>query len=68
VSFSTFSTFSNTTRTFERLSDAIEEIIEARVWAGIHFRTADNQGYALGKKVARELTRNFFEPVHCRHP
>ena len=28
------------------------ELINARVWAGIHFRTACMQGAVLGKKVA----------------
>ena len=63
VSFSTFSSFSNSTRSFDRFSDAIKEIIDARVWAGIHFRTADDQGYVIGRKVAHELKKNYFEPV-----
>ncbi len=33
------------------LLDAIKEVIDARVWSGIHFRTADVQGAVLGKKV-----------------
>ena len=37
-------TKSGTTRGFNRLSDVLHEIIDARVWAGIHFRTADVQG------------------------
>ena len=63
MSFSTFSTFSGTTRGFDRFSTAIKEIIDARVWAGIHFRTADTQGAALGRKVAEFLDENYFQPV-----
>ena len=63
VSFSTFSSFSNSTRSFDRFSEAIREIIDARVWAGIHFRTADAQGHVIGRKVAHELKKNYFEPV-----
>jgi hypothetical protein len=55
---------SATTRTFHRLSDALQETIDARVWAGIHFRTADIQGAILGRNVARYLHRHFFGPVH----
>ena len=40
------------TRHFDRFSDALEEVIDARVWGGIHFRTADEQGAKIGKKVA----------------
>ena len=50
-------------RSFDRLSVALKEIIDARVWSGIHFRTADVQGATLGKKVARFLTANYFQPV-----
>jgi len=44
--------------------DVAEEVINARVWAGIHFRTADEQGAALGAKVARWEQHNYFQPLH----
>ncbi len=50
-------------RTFDRFSLALKEIINARVWSGIHFRTADVQGAGLGKKVDSYMDRHFFEPV-----
>ena len=50
-------------RTFDRFSDALKEIIGARVWSGIHFRTADVQGAVLGKKVALYLRKHYFQPV-----
>ena len=49
-------------RSFDRFSDALEEIIDVRVWSGIHFRTADEQGAVLGKRVARYMGNHFFEP------
>jgi hypothetical protein len=66
IAFSAFSNKSCTTRSFDRFSDALEEVIDARVWAGIHFRTADEQGAMLGKKVAHYLKNHYFEPVR-RH-
>jgi PAP2 superfamily len=63
ISFSAFSNKSCTTRSFERFSDALKEVTDARVWAGIHFRTADTQGAALGKKVAQYLKKHYFQPV-----
>jgi hypothetical protein len=63
ISFSAFSNKSCTTRSFERFSDALQELIDARVWAGIHFRTADMQGSVLGKKVAHYLDKHYFQPV-----
>jgi hypothetical protein len=63
IAFTASSNKSGTTRTFDRFSDALEENINARVWAGIHFRTADVQGVRLGKKVARYLHRHYLQPV-----
>jgi hypothetical protein len=51
------------TRHFDRFSQALREVIDARVWGGIHFRTADRQGAAIGEKVALWEHRHFFEPV-----
>ena len=50
-------------RRFERFSQARTEIIDARVWGGIHFRTADRQGAVLGRKVAKHIRKNYFRPV-----
>jgi hypothetical protein len=63
IGFSAFSNKSCTTRSFERFSDALKEVIDARVWAGIHFRTADTQGAVLGKKVAHYLKKHYFQPT-----
>ena len=64
IAVSAFSNKSCTTRSFERFSDMLSEVIDARVWAGIHFRTADTQGSVLGKKVAQYLKKHYFQPVH----
>jgi len=50
-------------RSFDRFSGALKEIIDARVWGGIHFRTADVQGAVLGKKVVHYMERHYFQPV-----
>jgi hypothetical protein len=63
IPFSTFSTFSGTTRSFERFSEAIKEIIDARVWSGIHFRTADVQGAVMGKRISNHLDKHYFGPT-----
>jgi hypothetical protein len=49
------------TRSFDRFSEALKEIIDARVWSGIHFRTADVQGAVLGKKVGQYLGKHYFQ-------
>ncbi len=64
IPFSAYSSRTRTWRTFDRLSDALKEIIDARVWGGIHFRTADVQGAVLGKKVAHYLRKHYFQSVN----
>jgi hypothetical protein len=64
VAFDMFSgRFPGVPRHFERFSHALKEIIDARVWGGIHFRTADVQGAVLGNKVAHWLEKHYFQPV-----
>ena len=48
---------------FDRFSEPLEEIIEARIWAGLHFRTADVQAHALGEKVAGYMAEHYFQPI-----
>jgi membrane-associated phospholipid phosphatase len=44
-------------RTWEAFTDGIAEVIEARIYSGIHFRTADERGAAIGKKVGLYVAR-----------
>ena len=53
-------------RTFETFSQPLAELIEARIWAGLHYRSADVQGQALGTKVANYAAANYFQPVGRR--
>jgi hypothetical protein len=55
--------FPNQPRHFERFSLALKEIVGARIWGGIHFRTADVQGATMGKKVGFWLQKHYFQPV-----
>lgn len=44
ISFSAYSPASNSTRSFSSFSQALTEVVNARIWGGVHFRTADVQG------------------------
>jgi hypothetical protein len=60
VRFTMNSTTSGTTRSFRGFADAVDEIVDARVYSGIHFRKADVDGADVGQAVARDgLARNF---------
>ena len=51
------------TRSFTRLSDARNEVVDARVWSGIHFLRADVHGALIGTNVADWANAHFFQPV-----
>ena len=53
-------------RNYTRFTDVVEDTIDARVYQGIHFRSADEQGAEIGKKAARWMERHFFEPQRRR--
>jgi hypothetical protein len=52
------------TRYFTSISAATTEVRNARVFAGIHFRTATNDGQALGIGVADWVQTHSFLPVN----
>ncbi len=51
------------TRVYERFTDVIDDTIDARIYQGLHFRTADVQAAKIGKHVARWLDRHYFNKV-----
>jgi hypothetical protein len=52
------------TRTYERFSDAADDVVEVRILQGIHFRTADVLGRKQGQHVARWVFHHVLRPVH----
>jgi hypothetical protein len=50
-------------RTYARFSRAEDEVVDARVWSGIHFRHADEVGASIGERVAERQQRRFLQPV-----
>jgi hypothetical protein len=52
------------TRSFDTFSQPLAELIEARIWAGLHYRSADVAGQLLGGNVARYGIANYLQPVH----
>jgi hypothetical protein len=62
ISFSGYSAASGTTRYFRSFSQALAEVINARVWGGIHTRTADVQGAKIGGQVTAYMIGHYFKP------
>jgi len=59
----TSSRFPGETRFFDRFSEPLDEIVRARIWAGLHYRTADLQARLLGRNVVRYMAEHYFQPV-----
>jgi hypothetical protein len=53
----------NAVRHFDTTSDLRREIINARLWAGLHYRLSTVAGIALGRQVANFDLSNAFQPV-----
>ena len=53
----------NVTRVYKRFTDVVEDTIDARVYLGIHFRTADEQAATMGKNVAHWIDKHAFRRV-----
>jgi multisubunit Na+/H+ antiporter MnhB subunit len=51
------------TRTFHRFSDAAQEVVDGRIYEGIHFRSADEVARTQGSQVAHFAFRNLLRPV-----
>jgi hypothetical protein len=52
-----------TERTYNDLNALMREIYDARVWAGLHWRHSMMHGAQIGRKVAKYVCDNFFQPV-----
>ncbi|MCU1272769.1 MAG: hypothetical protein JWO48_200 [Bryobacterales bacterium] len=60
----TNSTAVQQTRTYSRYSDAAQEVVNARIYEGIHFRFADTTARRQGRQVAKWAFKHFLRPVH----
>jgi hypothetical protein len=65
VSFSVTSgpPFKDITRAYTSFSQAARESADSRVYAGIHFRTACEDGLTLGRKIGERAVAMYLQPV-----
>ncbi len=59
----TSSTAPGVRRSFVRLSDYVIEVINARVYGGMHYRTSGEVGAAMGRKIGEYTVQNYLKPV-----
>jgi hypothetical protein len=51
-------------RHWTRFSDGVREVIDARVYSGIHFRSSDERGARVGRQVGRFVATHAFRRAH----
>jgi len=51
------------TRVYSRFSDAATDVVNARIYEGIHFRFADTEARTQGTRVANWAFTNFLRPI-----
>src|SRR5258705_12328061 len=51
------------TRTYSRFADAAQEVVDARIYEGIHFRFADEEARKQGRHVAQWVFGHFLTPL-----
>jgi hypothetical protein len=51
------------TRSYHSLAQMAQEVEDARVWGGMHYRTAVVHGSELGRSVAEYRLKNHLRPV-----
>jgi hypothetical protein len=59
---STVPNLAQPTRHYERSSDLVQEMVNARVWGGVHYRQSVEAGVDVGQQVARWALKRFFRP------
>ena len=59
----TSTTAPGVTRTFTQLSDYVTEVINARIYDGVHYRTSGEVGAAMGRKIGEYTVQNYFKPL-----
>lgn len=51
------------TRNWTSFSQAVDEVIDARVYSGIHFRNSDEAGARMGRQVAQFVSKHALRPT-----
>jgi PAP2 superfamily len=51
------------THTFQRTQDALKEVIDGRIYGGMHYRTSVVHGIVMSNKVAHWISKHYFLPV-----
>jgi hypothetical protein len=51
------------THRWTRIGDYVEEVNNARIWGGIHYRNSTQVGEAMGRKIGTLAVKSVLTPV-----
>jgi hypothetical protein len=57
----------NPVRSYGSFSQALDEVADARVYGGMHYRTSTRKGRNIGKQVSHYVTTHYFLPSRGRN-
>jgi hypothetical protein len=60
----TTSHISGATRRWTKIEDFIQEVADARIYAGVHYRNSKEVGVAMGKQIGELAAAKFLRPVN----
>jgi len=63
IPFTMDSLVTGTTHSFARFSDSLAEVMEARIWSGLHFRHSMDDGSQIGSDASGLVTSTLFQPT-----
>jgi hypothetical protein len=55
-------TLPGVTRQWDKLSDVTQEVSNARVWSGVHYRNSTEVGMRMGREVGTYAVKNYLQP------
>lgn len=59
----TSTTAPGVTRSFDKLSDYVADVVNGRVYEGVHYRTSGEVGAAMGRQIGEYVTQNQLRPL-----
>jgi hypothetical protein len=59
----TSTTAPGVTRSFDRLSDYVADVINGRIYEGVHYRASGDAGAAMGRKIGEHTVQTVLKPL-----
>lgn len=56
-------TLPGVTRRWTRVSEFVQEVSDARVWSGVHYRFSTEVGQKMGKEIGQYAVKNYLQPL-----